>query len=87
MRVVPRLYLSEPASLCLLSRPESIEEGPGSDIGCPSAGVPGVEEMGVSTALSIRLLDPPMSTFTRSSTSRRAAGLGPELCEQRANRS
>lgn len=31
--VVPRLYLSDAASLCLLSRPESIEEVPGSDIG------------------------------------------------------
>ena len=73
--VVPRLYLSDAASLCLLSRPESTEEVPGREIGWPSAGVPGVEEIGVSNALSIRLLLGPMSTFTRSSTFSRAEWL------------
>ena len=83
MRVVPRLYLSEAASLCLLSRPEStddgperMEDGPGSGTDCPREGVPGTEDTGVSTALSPRLLEP-MRTLTRSSTSRRTAELPP----------
>ena len=81
-RVVPRLYLSEPASLCRLKRPdktdegpESTEEGPGSEIVCPMAGVPGTEEIGVSAALSTRLLVP-TSRSTRESTSLRAAAFG-----------
>ena len=81
-RVVPRLYLSEPASLCRLKRPdktdegpESTEEGPGSEIVCPMAGVPGTEEIGVSAALSTRLLVP-TSISTRESTSLRAAAFG-----------
>ena len=87
MSVVPRLYLSEAASLCLLSRPdrtddgpERIDDGPGRGIDWPREGVPGTEDMGVSTALSPRLLEP-MRTLTRSSTSLRMAELPPLYIE------
>ena len=57
------LPLSEPVSLCLLGRPpDRMEDGPGSETGNPSAGVPGTDERGVSLPL---LVEPPMRESTR----------------------